>query len=82
MDQMISSTPGLIGQMKGFLTHQRYTATTVFVDHFSGLSFVFNQQTTTAAETVEAKQAFERYAKTHGVRISHYHADNGNFAEA
>jgi hypothetical protein len=31
MDQMISSTPGLIGQMKGFLTHQRYTATTVAV---------------------------------------------------
>ena len=68
--------------MKGFLTHRRYTATTVFVDHFSGLSFVYNQQTTTAAETVEAKLAFERYANTHGVRIGHYHADNGIFAEA
>ena len=82
MDQMISATPGLIAQMKGFITQKRYTVTTVFVDHFSGLSFVYLQKSTTAFETVEAKRSFERYAKLHGVRVKHYHADNGIFAEA
>jgi hypothetical protein len=82
IDQMISSTPGLIAQMRGFLTRKRYTTTTVFVDHHSGLSFVYLQQSTTAFETVEAKKAFERYAKTYGVTIKHYHADNGIFAAA
>jgi hypothetical protein len=82
IDQMVSATPGLIAQMRGFLTRKRYTVTTVFVDHFSGLSFVYLQQTTTALETIEAKHAFERYAKLYGVSIKHYHADNGIFAAA
>jgi hypothetical protein len=82
VDQMISATPGFIAQMRGFLTRKRYTVTTVFVDHFSGLSFVYLQKSTSAAETVEAKKAFERYAKVHGVQVRHYHADNGIFAEA
>jgi hypothetical protein len=28
-----------------------------------------------------AKHAFEGYARTMGVRIQHYHADNGRFCE-
>jgi hypothetical protein len=32
-----------------------------------------------AAHTIEAKRAFERYAKVHGVLIKHYHADNAIF---
>jgi hypothetical protein len=32
IDQMTSSTQGLIGQMQGFLTRQRHTVTTAFVD--------------------------------------------------
>ena len=80
VDQLISSTPGLIGQMMGFITKKRFTVTTVFVDHFSGLSYVHNQLSTGAAETIEAKKAFERYSKAHGVTVHHYHADNGIFA--
>jgi hypothetical protein len=82
VDQMISATPGLIAQMRGFITGKRYKVTTVFVDHFSGLSFVYLQKSTSAAETVEAKRAFERYAKLQGVKVQHYHADNGIFSEA
>jgi hypothetical protein len=82
VDQMISATPGFIAQMRGFITRKRYTVTTVFVDHFSGLSFVYLQKSTSAAETIEAKRAFERYADVHGVKVRHYHADNGIFAEA
>mgnify|MGYP000653665129 FL=1 len=81
VDQMISATPGFIAQMRGFITRKRYKVTTVFVDHFSGLSFVYLQKSTSAEETVEAKRAFERYAKVHGVTIRHYHADNGIFIE-
>jgi hypothetical protein len=79
VDQMISAVPGLIPQMKGFITYKRYEVATIFVDHFSGLSFVHLQKGSTAGETIEAKHAFERYAKAHGVKIHHYHADNGIF---
>jgi hypothetical protein len=80
IDQLVSSVPGLIGQMKGFLTRKRYTVTTVFVDHFSGLSYLHHQMSATAEQTIEAKGAFERYAKVHGVQVLHYHADNGIFS--
>lgn len=79
VDQLVSPTPGLIGQMVGFLTRQRYRYATVFVDHYSGLSYIYLQRTASAAETIEAKEAFERYSRTRGVTIQHYHADNGIF---
>ena len=80
IDQMISKTPGLIAQMRGFLLRQRYMVCTVFVDHFSNLSYVHLQKSTSAADTIEAKLAFERYALQHGVSVQHYHADNCVFA--
>jgi hypothetical protein len=36
----------------------------------------------TSAETVDAKRAFERFAAEHGVRVQHYHCDNGQFADS
>jgi Reverse transcriptase (RNA-dependent DNA polymerase) len=81
VDQLESTTPGLIGQMKGILTKQRYTVATVFVDQYSDLSYVHLQPSTSAADTIQAKRAFELYASTHGVKILHYHADNGRFAD-
>jgi hypothetical protein len=59
---MVSPTPGLVAQMKGFITKKRYTAATVFVDHYSNLSFTYFQKGITIVETLEAKAAFERYA--------------------
>jgi hypothetical protein len=79
MDQLVSAVPGLIGQMKGFLTRKRYTVATIFVVHFSALSYVHLQKGATAEETIDGKRAFESYARTHGVTIQHYHADNGIF---
>ena len=32
-------------------------------------------------ETLLAKQAFECYAKLHGVMVKHYHADSGLFID-
>jgi GAG-pre-integrase domain len=82
IDQLISPTPGLVAQMKGFLTNTRYTAVTVFVDHFSNASFAYYQKSTTADESILAKEAFERWAAKHGVSVRAYLADNGIFETA
>jgi len=81
VDQLESSTPGLIGQIKGWITTQRYRVATVFVDNYSGLSYVHLQKSTNADDTIEAKKAFESYAHKSGVIVKHYHADNGRFCE-
>ena len=81
VDQLESNTPGLIAQLKGKLTQQRYKYATVFVDQFSGYTFVYLQKRLTSEETVMAKHAFERSADQRGVKITHYHADNGRFVD-
>ena len=81
VDQLESTTPGLIAQLKGRATRNRYRYVTVFVDHFSGFSFVYLQKCITSEETVKAKIAFEAYSKSLGIRVLHYHADNGRFAD-
>jgi hypothetical protein len=81
VDQLESPTPGFIAQLKGKLTKKRYGAATIFVDHASRLSYIHFQQRISSDETVEAKRAFEAYARSHGVTIKHYHANNGRFAD-
>jgi hypothetical protein len=82
VDQLASPIGGFIAQMKGKLyQQQQYRCSIVLVDHFSGMSFVFLQVSTSAEETLMEKAAFEHHANTFGVRIVHYHADNGLFAE-
>ena len=79
VDQLVSPTPGLIAQMMVFITKQRNKYATVYVDQYSGLTFVYLQRTVSAAETLEGKRAFEQYAQQRDVTISAYHADNGIF---
>ena len=81
VDQLESNTPGFIAQLKGKLTQQRYNYTTVFVDQFSGYTFVYLQHRITSEETVQAKHAFESASEQRGVKILHYHADNRRFAD-
>ncbi len=71
-----STEVGFFAQLKGSLIKKRYRYCTVFVDHFSQLHFVHLQIDSSAAETMLAKQAFEKFAAKHGVRILHYHCDN------
>jgi hypothetical protein len=63
------------------LTRQRYTVSTIFVDHFSRLSYVHLQRSTSADDTLQAKRPFEASAKTQGVVVKHYHADDGRFIQ-
>lgn len=81
VDQMQSLLPGFIGQLKGKLTKYRYIAATVFVDHFSRLTYVHLQHSLSSNNTIAAKRAFETFANKHNVIVKHYHADNGRFSD-
>jgi hypothetical protein len=76
VDILVSKTPGLIAQM----TTRRYQYACVFVDHFSGFTYVHLLKAQDGDEVLAAKATFEATADTHGIRIKHYHADNGIFA--
>jgi GAG-pre-integrase domain len=81
VDQLESRTMGLIGHMKGTPTVQRYRCATIYVDHYSRLSYVHLQKQLTSEETVQGKIAFEKFCEARGVTVKHYHADNGRFAD-
>eukprot|EP00956_Cyclotella_meneghiniana_P025434 scaffold53086_cov60-Cyclotella_meneghiniana.AAC.2 len=81
VDQLQSTQPGFFAQLKGKLTNRRYNSATVFVDHYSRLRYIHLMTSMSSEQTIEAKQAFERFANDHGVKIKHYHCDNGRFAD-
>ena len=81
VDQLLSRTPGLVAQGSGTLMNARYTVATIFVDHATKFGYVHLQKTSSGDETLDAKKEFERIAASYGVRVLHYHADNGRFAE-
>ena len=81
VDQMESTHPGFVGQLKGKLTTQRYKAATVFANHFSRLCYIHMMTSTSSNETIKAKLAFEQFAANHFVNVEHYHADNSRFAD-
>ena len=70
-----------MAQLKGLLTTQQYNYARIFVDQYSKLSFAFLQKRITRAETVLPKQSFEHFAWDHGLKILHYHANIGRFAD-
>eukprot|EP00957_Ditylum_brightwellii_P152639 11618352-Ditylum_brightwellii.AAC.3 len=80
VDQLESGHPRLVAQLKGKLTKRRYRAATVFVDHFSGYTYVHLQHNLTGDETVWAKEAFEAHLNKSRIKVRHCHADNGRFA--
>jgi hypothetical protein len=61
VDQLESSTPALVTQLKVILPNRRYTCATLFVDHFSRLNYIHMQHQLTSNETVDAKHAFEAF---------------------
>ena len=81
VDQLKSSTPGLTGQVRGWLGQEQQHVATVFVDHHSDLTFIHVTPSDTSAETVETKEAFECFAAAMNVKVKHYHANNGRFAD-
>ena len=57
VDQLESSSPSLIAQLKDKLTQQRYKYAMVFIDQFSGNTFIYLQKHLTSKETIQAKHA-------------------------
>ena len=78
-DHIISAQPGLIPQSKGSLTHDRFWGSVLYADHFS--DFIYNHliSGTTSLETLQSKQAYERIAKSYGIQVKSYRADNLRF---
>jgi hypothetical protein len=72
---------GFVAQLKGRLTRGRYRVATIFVDHYSRIGYVHLQKDSTSMETMKAKRAFELYARERGVKVLHYHANNGRFVD-
>jgi hypothetical protein len=81
VDHLISTEPGFFGQAKRTITKTGYKNATIFVNRYSRLILLYLMTSNlNSLETIEAKQAFERFAAQHGIRIQHYHCDNGQFA--
>ena len=59
INQIESPQGGLIPVLKVRQTSRKYHVATIFVDHFSKLTYVYFSESTTANEAVKAKHAFE-----------------------
>ena len=81
LDALMSSTPGIILQMSGFLTSNCFWAATVFVDYSTSYMYTHLQWGQTLIESIEAKASYEKMAETFGIILKKFHTDNGIFAE-
>ena len=78
---MVFYQPGIIPQVTGDLTHARFLAETVFMDHYSDYCYTHLMKGTSAEENLKEKETYERLAATHRARFFAYRADNGRFAD-
>ena len=78
-DHLVSKQPGLIPQSTGILTYERFWGSVIFVDHFSDLIYSHLIRGTSSQDTLDAKHGYERMAKSYGVVVKSYHADNLRF---
>ena len=81
MDQIESSTPVFIDQLKGIPANQRYYAATIFTDDYSDILFLHLHNSLTSQDKFQYKMVFETYSQTLGVNINNYHSDNGRFQD-
>eukprot|EP00957_Ditylum_brightwellii_P032801 2486754-Ditylum_brightwellii.AAC.1 len=63
---MISHQPGLIPQVTGTLTQDRYWGAVTMVDHASNFSYSHMIKRVSNAETLSAKDAYERVMHSYG----------------
>jgi hypothetical protein len=67
--------------MKGKLTKKQYRCATIFINPYSRLRFVHLQINNSSVETITAKHTFESFATKNGVKIQHYHCNNGQLSD-
>eukprot|EP00957_Ditylum_brightwellii_P179057 13639747-Ditylum_brightwellii.AAC.1 len=76
---MISHQPGLILQVIGTLTHDRYWVEVTMVDHASKFSYSHLIKGASNAETLSVKGAYERVMHSYGHKVKAYNWDNIRF---
>ena len=81
VDQLILAHPGLITQEKGNLTRGRIWACTIFVDYCTNDFFVALMRDLTTESTLVSMKEFAHRCAVRGIKVKHYHADNGRFAK-
>ena len=74
-DHIISHQPGIMPQVTGIISHRRYGGAILFVDHSADFIFLYLMESATTAETMAAKFAYERVAKSYGVKVKAWRAD-------
>lgn len=79
VDQFSSPIPGTIHSFQGKPLSKKIKTCTIFTDHASDKVYISYQESASAAETVQAKEAFESMCSQHGVQVKRYHADNHIF---
>ena len=80
MDQIVSAYLGLIPHMSGLLTSRHIWGCTTFCDHISILVYDHLMRDFTVEETLLAAKDFEKKpAQAHRL-VTHYHSDNGIYA--
>ena len=79
-DQIESNAPGKIATFKGSPRKDTHRVATLYVDAASKFCNLSVHGSTTVAEAILTKNAFERTAKAFGVTPKHFHGDNGVFA--
>ena len=57
-----------VRQMKVWLTQFQYGSATVYVDHYSGITYVHVQKSTNGEETVLAKKTYKKWL--HGEQVT------------
>jgi hypothetical protein len=82
MDTVIVPIPGrLFSGNGGDYAPEKYTCATIFHDAGSGVIKVYPQLSASASDTLLSKAKFEDFLWTEaGVRVRHYHSDQGVFA--
>jgi hypothetical protein len=80
VDQIVSTQPGLIPQMSGFLMCCCIWGCTTFCNHFNDFVCVHLMQDFTDDKTTLAVKTFEKVMAQANRTVKHYHANNGAFA--
>ena len=81
VDQLESSMPGFIAQLRGRFTRDRYHCATVYVNHASQKSYIYLQRNTSSNEKILSTRAVEPYVRENVLSVNHYHCNNVSFAD-
>ena len=68
-------------RIDGRHSKEQVIAGCAYVDHASRLSYTQLQTSVDNDQTIEAKEGYKRFAKSHGVILKLFHSDNGMFAK-